>query len=249
MFLKKRMNKVVSIFFMIFGINLCSAQSGFKENHDFGLAFSYAPKEVNVALAWKQVHGVTPNRKFKIGYGIRYNGYLSNDKNYVTAPAYLTSGEKGPQVLFIENIQENIDTFSVHNAQHNSVNAVIFMEYGFTDKWGFGFNIDAAGIAFGGKREGKMISSNRPNTSSEAAVAKPTPYNLLLVSDNDIGMLNSELYATYNWNKKLSVNAGFTFLFTEYKTEQKIEYNDNNDRFRKKSLMGLISINYKPFKN
>ena len=228
---------------------LTFGQSTFKQNSDFGLALSYAPKEVNLSLSWKQMHGITSNDKFKLGYGLRFNGYLNNDKYYVTAPAYLTSGEKGPQVLFIENIQDNIDTFSVHNAQHNSINAVIYLEYDFSEKWGVGFNIDAAGIAFGGSREGKMISNNRPSNVSETVVAKPTPYNVLLISDNDIGMLNSELYATYNFNKKLSVNAGFTFLFTEYTTQDKISYNDNNDRFRYKSLMGMLSINYKPFNN
>jgi len=242
------MNKIYTaiIFTLISTFSL--AQSSFKQNHDFGLALSYAPKEVNLSLSWKQMYGVTANQKFKLGYGLRFNGYLSNDKDYITAPAYLTSGEKGPQVLFVENIEENIDTFSVHNSQHNSINAVIYIEYDFSEKWGVGFNIDAAGIAFGGSREGTMVSSNRPANTSAQVSAKPTPYNVLLISDNDIGMLNSELYATYNFNKKLSVNAGFTFLFTEYTTEQKIAYNDNNDRFRYKSLMGMLSVNYKPFK-
>lgn len=243
------MNKTIIITLLTLYSIFSYGQSTFKQNHDFGLALSYAPKEVNLSLAWKQMYGIAANQKFKLGYGVRFNGYLNNDKLYVTAPARLTSGEVGPQVLFIENIEENIDTFSVHNAQHNSINAVIYLEYDFSDKWGVGFNIDAAGIAFGGSRKGKIISSNRPSTSPETVVAKPTPYNVLLVSDNDIGMLNSELYATYNFNKKLSVNAGLTFLFTEYTTENKIEYNDNNDRFRYKSLMGMVSVNFKPFNN
>jgi hypothetical protein len=195
------------------------------------------------------MYGITANKKFKLGYGVRYNGYLGNDKYYVTAPAYLTSGEKGPPVLFIENIQENMDTFSVHNAQHNSINAAIYLAYDFSDKWDIGFNIDAAGITLGGSREGKMISSNRPSTSPETIAAKPTPYNVLLISDNDIGMLNSELYATYTINKRLSISAGLTFLFSEYTTTEEISYNDDNDRFRYKSLMGMLSINFKPFNN
>ena len=244
------MNKIITVLALLISFSLSSiAQNNFKQNHDLGLALSYAPKEVNLSLSWKQMHGVAANNKFKMGYGLRYNGYLNNDKFYITAPARLTSGEVGPQVLFVENIEANIDTFSVQNAQHNSINAVIYLEYDFSDKWGVGFNIDAAGIAFGSSREGKMISSNRPTTSPETVVAKPTPYNVLLISDNDIGMLNSELYATYNFNKKLSVNAGFTFLFTEYTTEQKISYNENNDRFRYKSLMGMLSVNFKPFNN
>jgi long-subunit fatty acid transport protein len=142
-----------------------------------------------------------------------------------------------------------MDTFSVHHAQHNSLNAVIYLAYDFSDKWGIGFNIEAAGITFDGSREGKMISSNRPSTSPETVVAKPTPYHLLLISDNDIGMLNSDLYVTYTINKRLSVNAGLTFLFSEYTTAEKISYNDDNDRFRYKSLMGMLSINFKPFYN
>ena len=240
------MNRIITSLLLLSTI-LGYSQNDFKQNHDFGLALSYAPKEVNLSLSWKQMHGIIANKKLQLGYGLRYNGYINNDKYYVTAPAYLTSGEKGPQVLFIENIEANIDTFSVHNAQHNSINAAIYIEYDFSDKWGIGFNIDAAGIAFGGSREGTIISSNNPNANNEVITAKPTPYNVLLISDNDIGMLNSELYATYNFNKKLSVNAGFTFLFSEYTTADKISYNDNNDRFRYKSLMGMLSINYKPF--
>lgn len=242
------MKKILTII-LITGISFVSfAQESFKENSDFGVAFSYAPKEVNLAFSWKQMKGITAGKKFKLGYGLRYNGYLSNDKNYITAPAKLTSGEQGPQVFFIENIVENLDTFSLHNAQHNSLNAVIYLEYDFNPKWGVGFNIDAAGIAFGGSREGMIISSNNNRNSVVSVTAKPTPYNVLLISDNDIGMLNSELYGTYNVNDKLSINAGLTFLFTEYTTDIKIAQNFDNDRFRNKSLMGLISFNYKPFK-
>ncbi len=241
------MKKVILIIFILVGYQSTYAQIPFKKNHDFGLALSGGSSEINVSLSWKQLHGVTTNNKFKLGYGLRFNGYLNNDKYYVTAPAELTSGEKGPQVLFIENINENIDTFSVHSAQHNSINTVIYFEYDFNDKWGVGFNIDAFGIAFGHDVNGKMISSDRPSTANEYEVAKPTSYNLLLISDNDIGMLNSELYGTYNLNDRLSFNAGLTFMFTEYTTTNKIAYNFNNDRFRYKSLMGMISVNFKPF--
>ncbi|MDB4173578.1 hypothetical protein N9811_02090 [Bacteroidia bacterium] len=85
--------------------------------------------------------------------------------------------------------------------------------------------------------------------TNNTGTAKPTAYNVLLISDNDIGMLNSELTFPYEVSKKLSVNAGATFLFTEYTTNNKIAYNSDNDRFRYKSLMGLIGINYRPFNN
>lgn len=218
------------------------AQNETKPTQHVDLALSYGPQEFNGSLAWSRLHSVTKGKKFQIGYGLRYNGYIGQDKDYVTAPVYLTSGEKGPQVLFIENIQENIDTFRVQNAQHNSVNAVIYLGYQFNPKWSVGFNIDAVGIAFGNKIDGEIISSNKPMPGSDIQGASPTRLNALLISDNDIGMLNSELYTTYNIKNNLSVKAGFTFLFTEYTTENKIAYNDNNDRFRYKSLMGMIGI-------
>ncbi|MBT8327752.1 MAG: hypothetical protein KJP21_08510, partial [Bacteroidia bacterium] len=141
------MKKILILLFVFTVSTSAYSQIPFRKNHDFGLALSGGSSELNVSLSWKQVHGITENKKFKLGYGLRYNGYLSKDKYYVTAPAELTSGEKGPQVLFIENLNENIDTFSVQRAQHNSINTVIYIEYDFNDKWGLGFNIDAFGIA------------------------------------------------------------------------------------------------------
>ena len=223
---------------------IARAQNEIKPTQQVDLTLSYGPKEFITSLAWSRLHPILKSRKFQVGYGLRYNGYISNDKDYITAPAILTSGERGPQVLFIENIEENIDTFSLHNAQHNSINAVIYLNYQFNPKWSVGFNIDAVGIAFGGSREGMIISSNKPAAQSNLEIAKPTAYNALLISDNDIGMLNSELYTTYNLKNNLSVKAGFTFLFTEYTTNKKITYNENNDRFRHKSLMGMIGIQF-----
>ena len=220
----------------------------FKENHDFGLALSQTNAETNISLSWKQLYPVTKNQKLKIGYGARFNSYFSSNQDYITAPAELTSGEKGPQVFFIENINENLDTIRVFKTQHNSLNAVIYIEYKITDKIGIGFNIDAVGFSFGPESDGHLISSNSPNSGTEIVVSKPTPYNVLLVSDNDIGMLNSELFVNYDFTNRLSVNLGFTFLFTEYTTDAPISYNFDNDRFRRKSLLGMIGINYKPFR-
>jgi long-subunit fatty acid transport protein len=222
-------------------------QSNFKTNSDFGLAFSPGSQEFNVALSWKQIHSVKPDSKFKVGYGLRFNLYTGTDKEYITAPAELTSGKTGPGVFFSENIIENLDTFLVGSAQHNSLNATIYLEYDFTEKWGIGFNIDAAGLAFGKETSGVINSLDGNNLTVVGENASPTKGNLLLISDNDIGMLNSELYVTYNVNKRLAINAGFTFLFTEYTTTNPITINQNNDRFRHKTLLGLISINYKPF--
>ena len=232
---------------MFFSSITSFAQTNFKSNQDFGLALSPGSKEFNVALSWKQIHSVKPDSKFKLGYGLRFNSYAGTDKEYITAPAELTSGKTGPAVFFSENIIENLDTFFVGSAQHNSLNATIYLEYDFNQKWGVGFNIDAAGLAFGRETNGTITSLGNNNLAIINETASPTKGNLLLISDNDIGMLNSELYVMYNINKQLAINAGFTFLFTEYTTVTPIAINQNNDGFRHKTLLALVSVNYKPF--
>ena len=59
-------------------------------------------------------------------------------------------------------------------------------------------------------------------------------------------MLNSELYFRYWFNQKWAIRAGATFLFTEYTTDKKLRL--DNDRWRNKSLMGLVGITFSPFR-
>ncbi|MFX9101094.1 hypothetical protein ABTN51_19460, partial [Acinetobacter baumannii] len=87
-------------------------------------------------------------------------------------------------------------------------------EYQFSSIWSAGFNIDLIGFSFGTQKTG--IYSHYG--SSSLVQAKPTAFNLLLISDNDLGSLNSELFVRYKVDKKWSVRAGTSFLFNEYKT-------------------------------
>jgi hypothetical protein len=177
--------------------------------------------------------------RFSIGSGLRFNTYLGKNRYYITAPAKLTSGETGPQVLFIENIPGNIDTFLVKTAQINSFNILIDFTYRLTDKLSAGFNIDVIGFSFGSQTRGNYINGY----DGKNVNAQVSAFNLLLVSDNDLGMLNSELYLRYQLVSKISVRGGAQFLFTEYTTDTKVQrVPEPNDRFRKKSLMFSIGI-------
>ena len=76
--------------------------------------------------------------------------------------------------------------------------------------------------------------------------AKPTSFNILLISDNDRGSLNSELYGKYYWNEKWGVKLAAQFLFTEYTTDTEVQqFPEPNDRFRNKSLLIAAGISYK----
>ena len=77
--------------------------------------------------------------------------------------------------------------------------------------------------------------------------AKPTPFNVLLISDNDRGSLNSELFVRYKWNDSWGVKLGFQFLFAEYTTDKEVQTTptgDKNDRFRKKMPGAGIGVTY-----
>ena len=219
----------------------------FRKNNYFDAAVSCGNSQGSASLAWNHFHLIGKRGKFRFGYGARFTAYAGHGKEYITAPAKITSRQTGPQVLFSETYEESLDTVTFSSPQVNMLNLTINMEYNVYKNFDIGFNIDAAGFSFGDSRDGSLRSSNRPQSLTATQSAKPTPYNLLLVSDNDIGSLNSELFARYWFNPKWGVKAGTSFLFTEYKTQNKLLL--DNDRFRNKALMLMVGITYCPFKS
>jgi hypothetical protein len=232
-----------------------SAKVSYRQQHIVGLSTSYSTGNFAAALDWSHLHGIGKGKKrFKIGYGIRYTGYIGADKQYTTAPSKFTSTVQSLGTLFSETILDNIDTLTINNTgQTNSVNVSVHLEYtlGKGMRTDLGFNIDAIGYSFGTKKIGTITSSVLDASSPPVIEATPTKLNLLLTSDNDIGSLNSEFYLR-RWNKQknLALKVGFTFYFSEYTTTEKLSFDNGrilNDRFRYKSSMAMIGICWKPF--
>ncbi len=177
-----------------------------------------------------------------IGFGGRFTSYLGKNQYYVTAPAKLTSGSTGPGVIFKENIEANMDTFLVKNPQVNSINLLLTIGYNFSDRLMVRFNIDAIGFSFGKSTTGNYINGSQGSIES----SQPTSFNLLLISDNDKGSLNSEFFARYLLNEKWGIKGGAQFLFTEYTTDTEVQqFPEPNDRFRNKSLLFMAGVSYK----
>lgn len=198
---------------------------------------SQGSSAVNYLYNWK----LGKKKKFEIGTGVRFTSYFGSNRYFFTAPAKLTSGETGPQVLFLENIEANIDSLLLNKPQVNMLNLTINLGYNITPKWYAGFNIDAIGFSFGGEKSGRFISNN----AGQTVTAKPTGFNLLLISDNDKGSLNSELFVRYQWNKKWAARLGYQFLFTEYTTATEVQrFPEPNDRFRNKVSAVLFGVSY-----
>ena len=197
---------------------------------DLGLAFGSSQG----TFAGAYIHNWLPGKKHKVevGVGGRLTTYLATNQYYSTAPAKLTTGSTGPGVFFTESITANIDTFLIAKPRVLALNAMINLGYRLTEKFTLGFNIDVIGLSIGSKKTGNYING----VQGQITTGKPSPFNLLLVGDNDLGSLNSEFYGKYKVTEKLSVKAGFQFLFTEYTTDTEVQqFPELNDRFRNKS--------------
>lgn len=229
------------------------AQS-YKEGHLFGLSLNAGKGEFANALSWSHYHGIDKKSRFKIGYGIRLTNYFAKNNEYITAPAKYTTGKESFAALFEpKRLEDNFDTIQFSKAQVNALNAAIFLSYTppiLGDKLDIGMNIDAVGFSFAARQQATF--RGRGGFNDGAVSTLPTALNALLISDSDIGSLNSEWYVRYWIKPSIAVKVGFEFLFTEFQTSDKIQpipnTNEFNDRFRKKSSLAMIGIQFAPFK-
>lgn len=203
--------------------------------------FSFAKYQGALSVQYSHLWKIGKPGKLAIGLGARITSYLGANQYYITAPAKITSGSTGPFVIFKENIDENIDTLLVKSPQVTMINVSINIEYQISSRFVAGFNIDAIGFSFGADQNANYINGFTGKNTS----AKPTRFNALLISDNDYGSLNSELFVKFKLNGRWSVRTGAQFLFTEYTTETEVQqYPEPNDRFRRKSLLFGLGVNY-----
>lgn len=235
------MNKI--LFFAFISLSISHLSFSQNKNQRYADLSIAAGGGFSPALSYNYNWGLGKSGKFKIGTGIRFTYFAGQHKDLITAPATLTSGEKGPQVLFKENILSNLDTLHLAKVGVGYLNIPIHLQYSFSPKLEVGFNIDAIGISFGSKQSGTFYASDSRSLNKSTQSAKPTFFNALLVSDNDLGSLNSELYARYWVNDKIGIRAGLSFQFIEYTADRALTF--ENDRFRTKNLLPMIAISYK----
>jgi hypothetical protein len=222
----------------------------YKYNNFFEASFSIGDNQYAPSMAWNHLHGIGKKKNFKIGYGVRWSSYIgSGFKDYQTAPAKFTSGQQGPQVLFSDYVNSNIDTVKVSSPYVGMANIYVQLQYTFFKKLDLGFNIDVFGFSYGSKENvsySQNIDAASLITPPSNIEATPTTLNLLLISDNDIGGLNSEFYLRYWITNKWAVKGIFTFIFSEYTTNTALRL--GNDRFRNKAVLFGLGVTYCPFK-
>ncbi|MEA5404711.1 hypothetical protein VB776_17385 [Arcicella sp. DC2W] len=230
-------------------VSIKSFSQGYETSYkttDLALA---AGKGFSPAISFTQMFGVGKSYRFKIGYGVRLSSFFANDIQARTAPANLTSGKASFAALVSEDIIANIDTFSLKKVQVNALNLSINLQYSLSQKLEAGINIDAIGFTFGGKQSGNLIAKASKRTFADGSTvseAKPTNFNLLLVSDSDLGSLNSEVFLRYWLNDKIGIRGGLSFFFAEYTSDKKVAVaNQQNDRWRYKSLLPMLAVSFK----
>ena len=216
-----------------------------------GITLSTNGNLTATAISANQYWGVGKKKgNFKFGLGARLtSSFGGSDLTYMTAPAILTSGKTGPGVFFADQIPANIDTLKLSNTQVNSLNLYLALRYDFLKKWGIEFNIDLTGISFG-KNQNGVLAYGETNNATKNVNAKPTFGNALLVSDNDLGSLNSEFIISYKLKKDFKIKAGASFIFNEYSVDNPVVYTNSigtvvgTDRYRAKALTFGLGINY-----
>jgi hypothetical protein len=227
--------KIFPLVFCIIAATGLNAQKTTATDQSASFTVAFGSKQFSTALGYQYLWKLGKKQHFQIGGGARFTSNFGSNLYYTTAPAKLTSGKTGPSVLFADNLKQNIDSVLFKNPQVNALNISVNFAYNVYKKITVGFNIDAIGFSFGGSQNGSYLGNNG---TGAATSAKPTAFNILLVSDNDKGSLNSEFYAQYKFDNKWGAKLGFQFLFTEYTTSTKVQTTPDgqkNDRFRNKA--------------
>ena len=232
--------------FTVFLFNTATAQKTKRPVENFAeLTGAIGSSQGSGSLAYVYNWKFGKHKRLEIGPGLRFTSYFAKNQYFRTAPAKLTSGKTGPGVFFADDIIPNIDSVLFPKAQINSLNLSLNFGYNFTKNLSVGLNIDLIGFSFGKKQSGIYYGNNF--ATGVPVTAKPTGFNIFLVSDNDRGALNSEFFAKYKWNDTWAVKLGFQFLFAEYTTDKEVQTTpggDKNDRFRKKMSGAAIGVTY-----
>lgn len=216
---------ILSVTLLYFSFN-ASAQTDYpakSTNADVALAFGNG---FSTAFSYNKLWGLGAKKRFNIGAGGRLTSFFGSKLDFITAPASLTGKP------------EMVDTVNFASVQSNALNLNIQLQYSF-NKLDVGFNIDAIGASFGAGQSGTVAASTSTlNKSTQAA--KLSSVNVLLVGDNDLGTLNSELYARYWFTPKIGLRLGGSFQFIEYTTDKVIAF--DNQRFRLKTLQPFVAL-------
>jgi hypothetical protein len=223
-----------------------SLSTKFRRNNYFEVGGLIINREYGGYASWIKQFALTKNRKLFFSCGIRVTGYYSLKRNYLTAPAKLTRGQTGPMAVLADVLPQNFDTVYFNASQTNGFNLFIGFQYRIWRKLDVGVDIDLIGMSIGAGHTGQYSSTkNTPGMYANGQRAYPTGFNVMLLGDNDIGCLNSEIFVRFWLNRKWGIKASFNYITTEFTTVNRLRL--DNDRFRHRAFMAGLGVTFNPW--
>lgn len=179
-------------------------------------------------------------------YGLGVHATLSflSQKEYTTAPTNVLKKSNNWFAFTFSDIEERVDTLLINQSLNLFGNIYFALQYRFNVHHELGLQIDLVGASFGLPASATLFSSELP-AKSVSQKALPTLFNYTLISSNNRGSLLYALNYRYWFNDRLGTNASINYVYTEYRTSDKLVF--DNSRYRNKSFCFMLGISYAPF--
>lgn len=179
-------------------------------------------------------------------YGIGIQATLSflSQKSYTTAPTDVLKKSKDWFAVTFSDIEERVDTLMINQSITLFGNIYFALQYRFNPRSEIGLQIDLFGASLGLPTSGTLISSELPGNAA-GQTALPTLFNYTLISSNSRGSLLYALNYRYWFSDRLGANASVNYVYTEYRTSDRLLF--ENSRYRNKSFCFMIGVSYAPF--
>jgi hypothetical protein len=199
----------------------------------YGASSSYI-KYKNIGLEKRWVYGI----------GVHATLSFLSQKEYTTAPTDVLKKSKNWFAVSFPDIEKRIDTLVINQSFNLFGNLYFALQYRFNMHHELGLQLDLFGASFGLPTSATLISSELP-AKSAAQTALPTLFNYTLISTNNHGSLLYALNYRYWFNDRLGANASINYVYSEYRTSDKLVF--ENSRYRNKSFCFMLGVSYAPF--
>lgn len=183
-------------------------------------------------------------KRWYYGLGIQATLSFLSQKNYTTAPTHVIKKSKDWFAFTFSDIDERVDTLVINQSLNLFGNIYFALQYRFNIHHDLGLQLDLFGASFGLPVAATLQSSELPGNAA-AQTALPTLFNYTLLSSNNRGSLLYSLNYRYWFNDRLGANCSVNYVYTEYRTYDKLLF--ENNRFRNKSFCVMIGVSYAPF--
>jgi hypothetical protein len=183
-------------------------------------------------------------KRWYYGFGIHATLSFLSQKNYTTAPTHVLKKSKNWFAFTFSDIEERIDTLVINQSFNLFGNIYFALQHRFNFHHEIGLQLDLFGASFGLPAAATIISSELP-TKSATQRAIPTLFNYTLISTNNHGSLLYTINYRYWFNDRIGTNASINYVYTEYRSSERLVF--DNSRYRNKSFCFMLGISYAPF--